>query len=303
MQHATRQDMTRGLLLMALSSTCFGIMGAAAKQANAVMSFWETTFWRGLITTALVTAIIVWGKRQERHDPSVGRHWLWLRGIFGTLGVMCYFFAISRIPLAQAVMLNCTSPLFTTLLAAVFLNERLHPQRLAGLALAVAGAYLVVHPTSGSFNWGTVLGLCSGIFSACAYVIVRRLSASQDPWIVVWHLAVMGIVLGGPGTATDFHAPVGWLLPCILLMGVSGTVAQGAMTTAFRWLPAGAGATAGLMTVCVSALIGWVHFGEVPTSEALLGGTLIIAGGIAANLTTAPKTLQAKSPSPCTGGG
>lgn len=289
MQNATRQDMTRGLLLMILSSSCFGVMGAAAKQANTVMSFWETTFWRGLITTAIVTALIVLGKRQERHDPSVARIWLWMRGLFGTLGVMCYFFAISRIPLAQAVMLNCTSPVFTTLLAAIFLKERLHPQRLIGLVVALVGAYLVVHPTGSDFNWGTVLGLCSGLFSGFAYVLVRRLSATQDPWVVVWHLAFMGIVLGAPGTAMDFHAPVGFLVPCILLMGVAGTVAQGAMTTAFRWLPAGAGATAGLMTVCVSALIGWIAFNEVPTSDALIGGALIITGGIASSLTVAPK--------------
>jgi drug/metabolite transporter (DMT)-like permease len=288
MQTASRRDIARGLLLMILSSSCFGIMGAAAKQANTVMSFWETTFWRGLITTAIVTVLILWGRRHERHDATVGRHWLWLRGLFGTLGVLCYFFAISRIPLAQAVMLNCTSPVFTTLLAAMFLNERLHPQRLIGLVVALAGAYLVVQPEAGSWNWGTLLGLMSGVFSSFAYVIVRRLSATQDPWIVVWHLAVMGIFLGAPGTVTDFHAPVGWLLPCILVMGVAGTLAQGAMTTAFRWLPAGAGSTAGLMTVCVGTLIGWLYFGEVPTTAALMGGALIIAGGIGANLPAKP---------------
>jgi drug/metabolite transporter (DMT)-like permease len=289
MQIASRRNMAKGLLLMMASSACFGVMGAAAKQANAVMSFWETTFWRGLITTAIATALILWGRRQERHDPTIGRHWLWLRGLFGTLGVMCYFFAISRIPLAQAVMLNCTSPVFTTLLAAIFLKERLHPQRLAGLVLALTGAWLVLNPTGGSLNWGTVLGLLSGVFSAFAYVLVRRLSATQDPWVVVWHLAVMGILLGLPGTVLDFHAPVGWLLPCILIMGLAGTLAQGAMTTAFRWLPAGAGSTAGLMTVCVSTLIGWLYFGEVPTSGALLGGALIIAGGIGANLPAGAK--------------
>lgn len=293
MQTTTRHDTIRGFLLMILSSTCFGIMGAAAKQANVVMTFWETTFWRGVITTVVVTALILLGKRRERPDAGVHPIWLWARGLFGTLGVMCYFFAISRIPLAQAVMLNCTSPVFTTLLAAIFLKERLQPQRLAGLVLALAGAYLVVHPSGADVNWGTVFGLCSGLFSGFAYVLVRRLSATQDPWVVVWHLAVMGVVLGAPGTARDFHPPIGWLLPCVLLMGLAGTVAQGAMTTAFRWLPAGAGATAGLMTVCVSTGIGWAYFGEVPSRTAIIGGALIIAGGIAASLTTArPSPLK-----------
>jgi drug/metabolite transporter (DMT)-like permease len=292
MPQPSRRDLVKGLLLMLLASASFGVMGAAAKLANTVMSFWETTFWRGIIATAFATGMILWSQRHGETNPPVGRHWLWMRGLFGTLGVICYFFAISRIPLAHAVMLNCTSPVFTTLLAAVVLKEPLHPQRLAGLVVALVGAWLVVNPTGGSINLGTVLGLCSGLFSAVAYVIVRRLSATQNPWTVVWHLSVMGIVLGAPGTASDFHAPVGWLLGCILVMGVAGTIAQGALTTAFRWLPAGAGSTAGLGTVCVSALIGWRYFGEVPSTEALLGGTLIIAGGIGATLVPTPRTAE-----------
>ncbi len=277
-------DTARGLMLMLTASVMFGIMGAAAKQANTVLSFWETTFWRSVVTLVLVSVLIWLGRRRETHAATVGRFWLWMRGLTGTLGLLCYFFAISRIPLAQALMLNSMTPLFTTLLAALVLKERLQPAALIGLGVGLVGVYLIVDPQGGQLNIGTALGLLSSLFSAMAYVIVRRLSATHDPWVVVWHLSAMGLILAAPGTLAAFHPLAGSLFAAVGLMGLAATVAQGTMTMAYRHLPAGTGSTAGLFTVCVGTLIGWAWFGEIPSTAALVGGALILLGGIGANL-------------------
>lgn len=275
-----RGSVARGLALMAVASCCFALMAACAKQAHAVLSYWETTFWRSVITCLIASAVLY----VRPAVTSEGRHWLWLRGIFGTAGLVCYFFALSRIPLAKAMLLNNTAPVFTTVMAVAFLGERLSAGRAFSLALALSGVWLVLRPTGGDVGLGVWLALISAVFAAMVHVIIKRLSQGHNPWQVVWYFSAVGILVGLPGTLAGFHPLQGWLIVTVIGMGLAATMAQITMTSAYRHLSASAASTAGLLTVLAGVLLGWVWFDEVPATWTFIGGGLILAGGLGASL-------------------
>ena len=269
---------------MLVAGALFATMGVFAKFLAGQFTGAELSFYRSLIGLTAVGIFVVWGRRSIRTPFLRGHFW---RGLTGTISLVAYFYALTQLPLATAIALNYTSPLWLTILSTIFLKERFSPKLLGAIALGFIGAAMVLRPTLDSEHavagW---IGLASGFFAAGAYVNVKKLGDAGEPeWRVVLYFCAMGTV-GSALTQSvlvgSFH-PVHWQnIGPLAGVGLAATAAQLAMTRAYHsgnTLVAGAFAYS---TVVYTAIAGMVFFGEFLPAISWVGIVIIVVSGILA---------------------
>ena len=190
---------------MALSAFFFAVMAAIAKLLGKRISAQEIIFVRGVLNVAFM----VWWLRRLRLPWRGNRTWLLvLRGVLGYAALSCYFWSVSRQPLATAVLLQQVHPVFTAILAVWFLRERPGPRFAPAFLLAALGVWLVApHPASGGAAPGTpsdllplLVGLLGAILAAGAYVTVRHASRTEREETIVLWFPLTSVPLAAVGT-------------------------------------------------------------------------------------------------------
>ncbi|NMG76984.1 DMT family transporter [Aromatoleum diolicum] len=271
-------------LWMIVASLLFACMGVCVKLGAGTFSTGELVFYRGLVGLFIV-ALIARIHGLSLYTP----HWrLQLtRALAGSTALICYFYAIASLPLATAVTLNYTSPIFVTLLLALWFRERLRGPVLASVALGFVGVILLLKPTLQANQWlGACAGLSSGLVASIAYINVRELGRAGEPEArtVLWFSAVttvLGIPWALSGDLQTIDLPGGAALAGV---GLFGALAQLAMTRAYRFGKTIVAAHLAYTTVIFSSLFGMLLWDEVLPLGAWIAIVLIIASGAAVSL-------------------
>ncbi|WIM05529.1 MAG: DMT family transporter [Candidatus Nitricoxidivorans perseverans] len=272
-----------GSLWMVAASFLFACMGVCVKLGADRFSAGELVFYRGLVAVLLMLPF-VGGHRLPLATP-VGWDHFW-RGLSGFVSLAAYFYAITRIPLATAVTLNYTAPLFLALLVIFWAREA--PARGLPLALAAGfvGIVLVLQPTLAREQWmGGLLALGSGMTASLAYWNVRRLGELGEPeWRTVFYFSLFSALGGLPWALAggSLHAidPAGGLL--LLGVGGFGTAAQLCMTAAYKRGRTLVSASLAYTTVAFSSFFAFLLWDETLPPAAWAGVVLITGSGIAA---------------------
>ena len=220
---------------MIVAGLLFATMGVFVKIGSEQFGAAELAFYRSLITFLAVIGIVSINKGTVR-TQHLGAHVI--RGVFGAVSLIGYFYAIANLPLATAQTLNYTSPLFLAIATVVVLGERFSGWLIVAIVLGFLGVALLLQPTFQEGKEGPALiGLFSGVLASWAYLSVRTLGRLGEPdWrVVFWFGLIASVISGGWQLATSqFHA-VRWDNVWILLgMGIAATAAQLAMTRAYR---------------------------------------------------------------------
>ena len=278
-----------------LSSLGFACMGVCIKLGASQFSVAETVFYRSVIVVLLLE-IYRRHAGQSLRTPYLQAHLL--RSVVGTAGMTTYFTAIALIPLATAVTLVYTGPLFIA--AILFYWYRESPPRGAGLALVggFLGVMLLLRPSLAQDQWlGAAIGLASGFISALAMLNVRRLGAIGEPeWRTVYIFSAVAALAGliWALAGSGFHRPD---LRGVLLaagMGVFGMVGQIFMTISYKRGKALLAANLSYSTVVFASLAGSWLWGEDHTPLAWVGMLLIMAAGMAMGvLSRRPQAIAA----------
>jgi drug/metabolite transporter (DMT)-like permease len=285
---------------MLVAGALFATMGMFAKLLGDQFSGAELSLYRSLIALVAVGAFVLWKKQSLKTPFARGHVW---RGVTGTISLIGYFYAMTKLPLATAITLNYTSPLFLTLLSTLLLKEKFSVRLLFAIALGFVGVALLLRPTfAGDNAHAGLIGLASGFFAACAYINVKKLGEAGEPeWRVVFYFAVAGTIgsaIFQAVVARDFHPINAANAPTLLGLGLTATVAQLAMTRAYHsgnTLVVGAFAYS---TVVFASLIGIVVFDEVLPPIAWVGMAIVVLSGLlakAANKRADSKTLPASA--------
>lgn len=271
---------------MVVAAILFALMGVLVKQASADFSSAELVFYRSAFGLAAIWGVIAWrsGRLFSPLETRHGATHFW-RGLSGFGALVLFFYAIGRLPLATAVTLNYTAPLFLAVLSVWWLRERCGRGLIAAVILGFVGIVLLLRPQVQQQAWVPALaGLVSGMLAAVAYVNVKQLGRLGEPeWRVVFYFTLLATVGGGAWMlVAGFHQPAAddWLI--LVGIGVTATLAQLAMTRAYhrgRTLTVGALA---YTTVGFSAVYGVVLFGEHLPMMAWLGMALVVAAGVLA---------------------
>lgn len=282
---------------MLVAGALFAAMGSFAKSVGHQFSGAELAMYRALFGLVAIGAFVLWRRESLQTQFAWGHFW---RGATGTVSLVAYFYAMTQLPLATAITLNYTSPIFLTLLSTLALGERPSRRILIAVTLGMVGAAMVLRPTfAGDQAVTGLLGLGSGFFAALAYLNVKKLGDAGEPeWRVVFYFSLAGVI-GGAATQWvmgPFHPfTTDNVLP-VLGVGLSATIAQLAMTRAYHsgeTLKVGVYAYS---TVVFSAFAGWVFFNEVLPPIAWAGIGVVIAAGLIAKGRPASTTTRPALP-------
>lgn len=282
---APRKD-PLGSAWMIVAAAVFALMGALVKKAGQDFGFgfYELVFWRTAFGLAVLGGLALI-RRKNFRTPHWRAHIS--RGIAGTLGLLLFFYAIGRLPLATAVTLNYTSSLFLALLSFLLLKEKIAPNMLAGLFLGFTGIVLLLRPTfAAGQEWAGLMGLAAGLAAGWAYLQVRELSQLGEPgWRVVFYFCAVSSLISGIGAAAEgWHVPTAETLPYLLGIGITATVAQLCLTRAYQVGRKFTVASLSYLTVVFSSLLGVWWLGDGISLQEALGMAVIIAAGIIGSL-------------------
>lgn len=274
--------MSRGLLYMACAAFFFSLMSLQVKIAGATLPLGEIVFARALVTLSIsytvlrLSGIPIWGNNKRL---------LILRGVFGFLALNAFYYSVLHLPLAEATVLHFMSPIFTAILAALVLREKLGFRELFGSLLSLAGvvvfaapASLFGGPPSAMPGAAIVVGLLAAVASAFAYSTVRELRRTDDPNVIVFYFPLIALPGSAPLLLLDARWPVGmeWLL--LLGIGVTTQIAQMFLTRAIHLEPAGRVSSISYVQILFAAVWSALVFGQFPNGHGLIGMLLVVAG-------------------------
>lgn len=281
---AAIQSLPVGIRHMLLAALFFSIMSVLVKMASVRLPSSHTVMARGVVT--LVMSLIAlrragispWGNDKKR---------LFLRGAAGFIGLNCFYHSLKALPLADATVIQYLNPVFTVLLAAVFLGERTGLKEVACIVISLVGVVLVVQPQtlfggrSSAATADVLIALGGAVASAVAYVTVRTLRKTDAPEVVIFYFPLVAVPLSIPPLLRDLTLPTAfeWLL--LLAIGITTQLAQMFMTRGLGTERAGRATAVSYSQVVFAYAWGMILFGEFPTLMGILG-TLLIAGSIVA---------------------
>ncbi len=273
-----------GLRHMAVAALFFSLMSLLVKTAGQRLPVEEIVLARALITFGLTWAYLA----RRRISPwGTRRTVLLLRGALGFGALLCFFYSVVHLPLADATVIQYTNPVFASLIAALVIGERLRVRDGAYISASLAGVLLVARP---SFLFGANphelaplavgVALLGALLSAAAYVSVRALTKTEEPLVIVFYFAVVSVAGSIPLAALDPVWPTGmeWLV--LAGVGVATQLGQVYLTKGLREEPAGRALAVGYLQIIFAGGWGLLFFGEVP-GPLSAAGFLLIAASIA----------------------
>ena len=265
---------------MLVAGLLFGCMGVFVKLGAAHFSYIELVFYRSFFGL-----LLVYGIMRSQHIGVATQHWrnhLW-RGLSGSVALALFFYCITVLPLATAVTLNYTAPLFLTLLTMLVFKDKFHPPLTAAIALGFCGVVLLLHPTLEREQLlPGLLGLASGCLAGIAFLNIRQLAVTGEPDSrTVFYFSLIASLGSGVwilfGTAHEV-APKGFAI--LLGLGISATLAQLAMTRAYRTGKTLVVGSLSYSTIVFASLFGMLLWGEALSLGSWLGMALVIASGV-----------------------
>lgn len=275
-----------GSFWMLIAALGFAIMGALVKVGAAKFSSAELVFYRSVFGLMAIY-IYIFAKKLPLATPVMGKQLS--RGLVGFASLVLFFYAIAHLPLATAVTLNYTSALFLALLMPLMLHEKPKPILYAMILLGFVGVVLLLKPSFAKQDLiAGAVGLCSGFGAAFAYVHVKQLGNLGEPdWRTVFYFTLISTIASGVWMLLQTYTPITWQdMPTLLGLGLSATIAQLAMTRAYRTGKTLTVASLAYTTVIFASLFGVLFWQEtLSLSEYIAIGIIVISGIISANVT------------------
>jgi drug/metabolite transporter (DMT)-like permease len=269
---------------MAASAFFFSLMSLLVKLAGSRLPSNQIVLARGVVCLVLsygwlrIHAIRPWGNHPKG---------LLLRGLFGTLALLCFYYTLVTLPFAESVVLQHLNPIFAALLAALFLGEHIGRRLAIATALCLAGVLAITRPVSlfgGSdlagdlSTLGVAAGLAGAVCSSLVFVLIRSFGDKEDPLVIVFYfpLVTVPVVLPLALASWVWPTPLEWLTLCGV--GIATQLAQVHMTRGLTLESAGRASSILYLQVALAALWGALFFDEIPDALTLGGAALIVAG-------------------------
>ena len=267
---------TKGIVCIILAALGFSLMTFFVRLSGNVPTM-EKAFFRNAFA-AVVSFILLKREGEKFHVKRENRSDLFFRCLFGTSGLIANFYAIDKIGIADANMLNKLSPFFAIVLSIPILKER--PKKIDILTTLVAflGAVLIVRPGSGISNTiPALIGLYGGFGAGFAYVFVRKLGGKGEKTpIIVLCFSLFSCLVCIPFIIPIFVLPTFKQLFLLILAGLAATLGQFGITSAYKFAPARDISVFDYTQVVFAALLGILFLHEIPVPLSIAGYAIII---------------------------
>ena len=282
--------LSKGVLYVAVGAVFFSLANVLVKLAGHHLPSMEIVFGR-----SIVGIVICWWFMRRKGVSMLGRNRLILsvRGLLGAGGLVCSFYAITHMPLADSVVLFHINPVFAVILAFLFLGERLVARAAVCIPLCIVGVVLITRPPFLFGEAGTAIpgfvyavALLSAVFAGGAYTAMHHLGGREHSLTIVFYLYLVAIPISLVGMIPGWITPT-WTETLMLAgIGVLTQVAQLCLAIGLRLESTGTATATGSLQVAFAALWGMLVFDEFPGMTAYAGagililGTLILSGSI-----------------------
>lgn len=272
--------LTKAILLIITSAFFFALMNLCVSLSGDVPTI-QKTFFRNLF--AMLIASIAMIKNRHSVLPKKSEIFdLLMRSGFGYLGVCCNFYALSRLAVADASLLNKMSPFFAIIFSAIILKERPDRIQIICILTAFAGAMFVLKPTFGNADLlpscaGFIGGACAGL----AYTFVRKMtSRGIKGYYIVFFFSAFSTLCALPFTIFGYSPMTLRQLLFLIGAGISAAAAQFAITTAYSFAPAREVSIYDYSQIIFAALLGFLVMDQIPDGWSFLGYGIIIAAAL-----------------------
>jgi drug/metabolite transporter (DMT)-like permease len=269
---------------MLVSALGFALMAACVKLvASRGIPLLEIVAARSLVSLVISYVDV---RRKGLSPWGTHRTLLVARGGIGAFALICVYYAVTTLPLAEATLLQYMHPVFTALLGLLLLKEGIQLSTVICIVLSIAGLIVMVEPgaitdASTALPWFNVSVALVGAFgSAVAYVLVRRLSPLEDASVIIFYFPLVALPLSIGLLGDQYVTPDIESLGLLLLVGIFTQIGQLGLTHAMRHETAGKAAAYSYVQVIFAIALGWTVFGEIPSVWTLLGGALIVSGAL-----------------------
>lgn len=264
--------LTPSIRYMFFATIFFATIQAFVKYLSGY-SVYQILFFRSSISAVLCVAYL-----KSQGLPLIGNNQklLLFRALFGLIGMSFFFATIQRIPLGAAVSLQYTSPIFTAILAVIFLKERVLPIQWVLFLGAFLGVILLKGFDARIDVLSLVIGIVGAIFSGLVYVIIRKIGTSEHPIVIVNYFMVFSAIITGVLMIPNWINPTFEASIFLILIGVLGYYGQFYMTKALQVEKASRTIQIKYIEVVYSLILGLFWFGESYTVISFLGIVLIL---------------------------
>ena len=244
----------KGIFFITLSALSFAFMNAFVRLSGDLPSV-QKSFFRNLVAFFIALIMIIRSKDGFKIEKGNLKYMI-LRATFGTVGILCNFYAVDHLVLSDASMLNKMSPFFVIIFSFLLLKEKMSPAQALAVAGAFIGSLFVIKPTFTNMALvPSLIGLCGGICAGIAYAMVR--------------------ILGQRGQ--DFHPMSGLQILTLLGAGLAAAGGQFGITAAYYHAPAKEISIYDYSQIIFSTILGFFLFGQVPDRYSVLGYVIICA--------------------------
>ena len=279
----------RGIVLKIASTFVFTLMLVCVKALSDRIPPGEIVFARAFFSLIPLAAMLAW-QGQVVSALRTARPWQHvLRGVVGLFAMASGFVALRYLPLPEKMAIGYAAPIIVVVLAAMILKETVRIYRWSAVVAGFVGVLAILWPrftvfvgggaTDAAF-FGSMLALFGAFCGASAAILIRSMTRTESTASIVLYFSLSATLLS---LAT---LPFGWVMPSpseaalLVAIGLLGGIGQIMMTTAFRYTDAAAIASFDYVSMIWGVAFGYLIFAEVPTSNVILGGSIVMAAGM-----------------------
>jgi len=268
----------RAIALMIGSACSFGVMAILIRHASHSLHAFEIAFFRSLFG-ALATAPLL--MRNGLRSLHTDRLWFYaMRCAIGTIGMLAGFWAIAHLPLAQAIALSYSSPLFVTIGAVIFLGEVVRARRWSAVFAGFVGVLVIVRPGTDGFTAASLVALLAAASTGTVTISIKFLSRSDPPDTIVLLTTWLWVPLSLPFALAVWQVPASSLWPVLIVIGVLGTLGQYFWTHALRLADASTLAPFSYLQLVIVSVLAWLVFNETLDRYTVLGAAIVVGASL-----------------------
>ena len=277
---SAQSDMTQarpvwGVIWMLATGLTFVAVTAIVKHIGGGVPAAEAAFLRYILGLVFLLPMI--RSLRNAHLDKSDLLFFGARGLAHGLGVILWFFAMTKITIAEVTAMNYLSPVYVTIGAALFLGERLALRRIMAIGAALLGAMIILRPGFRELNLGHYTMLGTAILFATSYLLAKRMADRVSPTVVVAMLSITVPIVLAPFAFAVWVTPTLEQLLWLFLVAVFATIGHFTMTLAFRAAPMTVTQPVTFLQLVWATTLGAVVFGEPVDGWVVLGGLIILA--------------------------
>ena len=269
----------KGILCILLAALGFSFMTFFVRISGDLPTM-QKAFFRNAVAAVVATVILLRSPEKFKIQKTSYLD-IALRCIFGTSGLICNFYAIDRLGIADANMLNKLSPFFAILISIPVLKEVPKVRDIVATVVAFIGALFIIRPGGDMSVVPALIGLYGGFGAGTAYVFVRRLGGKGERTpVIVFCFSAFSCLVTAPFLIKDFHPMTAWQWTCLILAGVAASLGQFGITTAYKFAPAKEISVFDYTQVIFAAILGMIFLSETPSYLSVIGYVIIIGTAV-----------------------